>query len=33
MRQAGWSVLRFHHDADWAELVASRSDAFGPGRQ
>jgi very-short-patch-repair endonuclease len=33
MRQAGWSVLRFRYDDAWAELVASRPDAFGTGRR
>jgi ATP-dependent helicase YprA (DUF1998 family) len=31
MRQAGWSVLRFRYDEEWAENVTQRPDAFGSG--
>ena len=33
MRQAGWSVLRFRHDDEWAAKVAERPDTFGLGRR
>ena len=29
---AGWTVVRIHHDADWAALVGQREWLFGAGR-
>jgi len=29
---AGWDVVRFPHDADWAAVVATMPSYFGPGR-
>ena len=29
---AGWSVLRFRYDDDWAALINNRADVFGAGR-
>ena len=29
LKDAGWSVMRFRHDDDWAVLIASRPDVFG----
>lgn len=33
LRQAGWSVLRFRYDEEWAEKAAQRPDAFGEARR
>ncbi len=33
LRRAGWSVLRFRYDEEWAEKVAQRPDAFGEARR
>ena len=33
LRRAGWSVLRFRYDEEWAEIVARRPDAFGEARR
>jgi hypothetical protein len=29
----GYSVIRFHHQDDWAAKVATRPDVFGGGDQ
>jgi very-short-patch-repair endonuclease len=31
LRDAGWSVLRFRHDDDWVNVIATRPDVFGEG--
>jgi len=32
LRAAGYSPIRFHHKADWLEILHNHSDIFGPGR-
>ncbi len=31
MQAQGWSVIRFHHQDDWAAKIAERPDVFGQG--
>jgi len=31
LQDAGWSVVRFHHQDDWPEKLADRPDVFGEG--
>ncbi len=33
MQAIGWSVIRFHHQEDWAAKLAERPDVFGRGDQ